>query len=47
MEAVVQQIQVLAPRVEKTHVVVPIALEVPDAWLTAAAPAGRRASARR
>ena len=31
------QIQVLEPRVEKTHVVVPIALEIPDAWLAAAA----------
>ena len=36
MEAVVNQIQVLEPRVEKTHVVVPIALEIPDAWLAAA-----------
>ena len=46
MEAVVNQIQVLEPRVEKTHVVVPIALEVPDAWLAApSAGAGQTAEA--
>jgi hypothetical protein len=45
MEAAVNQIQVLEPRVEKTHVVVPIALEVPDAWLAAPAGAGQTAAA--
>ena len=34
MEQVLQQLQVLEPRVEAAHVVVPIALELPDAWLT-------------
>jgi hypothetical protein len=43
MEQVLQQMQVLEPRVESTEVVVPIALELPDAWLAApvaAAPSG-------
>jgi hypothetical protein len=44
MEAALQGLQVLQPRVEKTHVVVPIAMEVPDAWL-AAAPASSASSA--
>src|SRR4051812_41722852 len=39
METMVNQLQVLEPRIEKTHVVVPIALEIPDAWLAAAASA--------
>jgi hypothetical protein len=39
MEVALNQLQVLQPRVEKTHVVVPIAMEVPDAWLAAPAPA--------
>jgi hypothetical protein len=45
MEAALTQLQVLEPRVEKTHVVVPIAMEVPDAWLAvpAAAPAASAA----
>src|SRR3954470_10101928 len=33
MEQVLQQLQVLPPRVESTEVVVPVALELPDAWL--------------
>jgi Transglycosylase SLT domain len=33
MEQALRQLQVLEPRVEKTHVVVPIAVEVADAWL--------------
>ena len=37
MEQVLQQLQVLEPRVEATHVVVPVALEVPDVWLAAPA----------
>lgn len=37
MEQVVQSMQLLQPRVEKTHVVVPLALEIPDAWLDAPA----------
>src|SRR5215213_436970 len=40
METMVNQLQVLEPRIEKTHVVVPIALEIPEAWLSAAASAG-------
>jgi hypothetical protein len=39
MELALNQLQVLQPRVEGTHVVVPIAMEVPDAWLAAPAPA--------
>ena len=38
MEQALRQLQVLAPRVETTHVVVPIAIEIPDAWLTAPPP---------
>jgi hypothetical protein len=38
MELALQQVQVLAPRVEAQHVLVPVAIDVPDAWLTAAAP---------
>jgi hypothetical protein len=36
MEQVLRELQVLEPRVEAAHVVVPIALELPDAWLTPA-----------
>jgi len=43
MEQVLRELQVLEPRVEATHVVVPIALELPDAWL--AAPPAAAASA--
>jgi hypothetical protein len=39
MELALQQLQVLPPQVDTTHVVVPIALEIPDAWLVAAPPA--------
>ena len=39
MGQTLQQLQVLQPQVETTHVVVPIALEIPDAWLAAAPPA--------
>src|SRR3954469_23444006 len=47
MEAMVNQLQVLEPRIEKTHVVVPIALQIPDAWLAgaASAAAGQTSSA--
>jgi hypothetical protein len=46
MELALQQVQVLAPRVEAQHVLVPIAIDVPDAWLTgAASAAGAGASA--
>src|SRR5262245_5829598 len=38
MELALQQVHVLAPRVEARHVLVPVALEVPDAWLAAAPP---------
>jgi hypothetical protein len=43
LEAAVRQLQVLPPRVEAAAVVVPIALELPDAWL--AAPAAPPAAA--
>ena len=36
MEQALQQLEVLEPRVAQTHVLVPVALEVPDAWLAAA-----------
>lgn len=36
MAQALEQLQVLQPQVEPTHVVVPIALEIPDAWLAAA-----------
>jgi hypothetical protein len=42
MAAALQGLQVLELRVEKTHVVVPIAMEIPDAWL--AAPVAPQAS---
>src|SRR5687768_14918441 len=38
MELALQQVQVLTPSVEAQHVLVPIAIDVPDAWLTVAAP---------
>src|SRR5262249_35585556 len=37
LEAAVKQLQVQPPRVETSAVVVPIALELPDAWLAAPA----------
>jgi hypothetical protein len=39
MEQALQQLEVLQPRVAANHVVVPIALEIPDAWLAAPPPA--------
>ena len=36
MEQALQQLEVLKPQVEATHVVIPIALRIPDAWLAAA-----------
>jgi hypothetical protein len=39
MGQALQQVQVLQPQVHTTHVLVPIALEIPDAWLAAAPPA--------
>jgi hypothetical protein len=39
LELALARLQVLEPRVEATGIVVPIAVEVPDAWLTAAPPA--------
>jgi hypothetical protein len=47
MEAALAQLQVLEPRVEKTHIVVPIAMEIPEAWLAtpAAAPAATASGA--
>ena len=36
MAQALEQLQVLQPQVEATHVVVQIALEIPDAWLAAA-----------
>lgn len=38
MDRALQQLHVLAPKVEPGHVLVPIAIDVPDAWLAAAAP---------
>ena len=38
MEAALQKVSVLAPRVEASHVLVPVAIDVPDAWLAAAPP---------
>jgi hypothetical protein len=35
LEAALTQLQILQPRVEPSAIVVPIALEIPDAWLTA------------
>ncbi|HUQ73271.1 MAG TPA: lytic transglycosylase domain-containing protein [Burkholderiales bacterium] len=43
MEQALQQLQVLEPRVEESQIVVPVALELPDAWL--AAPAAASSSA--
>jgi hypothetical protein len=40
LELALTQLQVLEPRVETTHIVVPIAIDLPDAWLTAPPPAG-------
>ena len=44
LEAALAQLQVLAPRVQAAAIVVPIALEVPDAWLAAAPPAAAPAA---
>jgi hypothetical protein len=40
LAAAVKQLQVLPPRVEAKAVVVPVALELPDAWLATPAPGG-------
>ena len=40
LELALSQLQVLEPRVGTTDIVVPIAIEIPDAWLTAPPPAG-------
>jgi hypothetical protein len=45
LEAAVKQFQVLPPRVEAKAVVVPIALDLPDAWLAAPGPVGAAAPA--
>ena len=39
LQLALTQLQVLEPRVETSHVVVPIAIELPDAWLAAPPPA--------
>jgi transglycosylase-like protein with SLT domain len=39
LEAAVKKLQVLAPRVEAKAVVVPVAIEIPDAWLAVPTPA--------
>src|SRR3954470_5919303 len=44
MEEVLQQIQILDPRVESTQVVGPVAMEIPDAWLTPPATAASTAA---
>lgn len=38
MEKALQQLEIFEPRVEAAHVVVPVALEIPDAWLAAPPP---------
>jgi len=38
MEQALKGLQVLEPRVETTHIVVPIAIDIPDAWVAAATP---------
>jgi hypothetical protein len=45
MAQALEQLQFLQPQVEATHVAVPIALEIPDAWLAAAPPAAAAAGA--
>jgi hypothetical protein len=40
LELALSQLQLLAPRVEANGIVVPIAIEIPDAWLAAPPPAG-------
>ena len=40
LDLALTQLQVLEPRVETTQIVVPIAIDLPDAWLTAPPPAG-------
>src|SRR5258706_13785524 len=45
MESALNHLQVLEPRVEATQVVVPIALEIPDAWLVPPAPPGTSTAA--
>ena len=39
MEAALDAMQVLAPRIEANEIIVPIALELPDAWIATPAPA--------
>jgi hypothetical protein len=45
LELAVAQLEVLEPRVEKAGIVVPIAIEIPDAWLAAPQPADVSAAA--
>jgi len=45
LELVLTQLQVLQPRVGTTHIVVPIAIEIPDAWLAAPPPANASTAA--
>ncbi|HEV3010802.1 MAG TPA: lytic transglycosylase domain-containing protein [Burkholderiales bacterium] len=45
LELALQQVQVLEPRVEAAAIIVPIAIELPDAWLTAAPSANVSAGA--
>ncbi len=44
MEQALRELRVLEPRIEGAHVVVPIALELPDAWLAAPVPAAAAAA---
>ena len=39
LELALTQLELLEPRVETTHIVVPVAIEIPDAWLAAPPPA--------
>jgi len=45
MELALQRLSVLAPKVAASHVLVPIAIDVPDAWLAAAPSASAAAGA--
>jgi hypothetical protein len=38
LELALNQLRVLEPRVQTTHIVIPIVIEIPDAWLTAPPP---------
>ncbi|HEY3254909.1 MAG TPA: hypothetical protein VGJ91_13205, partial [Polyangiaceae bacterium] len=45
LELALKQVQVLEPRVEANEIIVPMVVELPDAWMTANIPASAGASA--